>query len=142
VGSRMRLVWQWVRTRIYDGVVAAGYDDLNRSHIGVFRFPGIDGLRPSEVAQEMQITKQSVNELLGHLERLGYLVRELDPNDSRARIIRLTNAGRKLERAVLREARAAETEIAELVGPRRFAQLRTALDELVRLTNPERTDVA
>ncbi|MCU1427123.1 MAG: MarR family transcriptional regulator [Actinomycetia bacterium] len=142
MGSRMRLVWQWVRTRIYDGVVAAGYDDLNRSHIGVFRFPGIDGLRPSEVAQEMQITKQSVNELLGHLERLGYLVRELDPNDSRARIIRLTNAGRKLERAVLREARAAEAEIAELVGPRRFAQLRTALDELVRLTNPERTDVA
>jgi hypothetical protein len=69
LGSLSRLVWQWVRQEISAAVLAAGYDDLNPAHVAVFRNPTIDGRRPSELAEEMQITRQSVNELLGHLER-------------------------------------------------------------------------
>jgi DNA-binding MarR family transcriptional regulator len=62
----------------------------NRAHLCVFRHPGLGGRRPTEIADEMQITKQSVNELIGHLERQGYLRRVIDPDNSRARIIQLT----------------------------------------------------
>ena len=44
----------------------------------------------------MQITKQSVNELIGYLERQGYLRRVVDPDDSRARIIHLPPRGQAL----------------------------------------------
>jgi DNA-binding MarR family transcriptional regulator len=78
----------------------------------------------------MQITKQSVNDLLGHLEEHGYLVREPDPADRRGRIVRLTAKGRQLEDTINDQARAAEQTIARLLGPRRFGQLHSALEQL------------
>jgi DNA-binding MarR family transcriptional regulator len=79
---------------MYAGVVAAGYDDLNAAHVGLWRYPGLDGLRPSQLADHMGITKQSVNDLLGHLEGHGYLERVPDSADGRARMIRLSGSQR------------------------------------------------
>ena len=133
IGAMMRVVWQWVRDQMYTGVAAAGYTDLNAAHIGLWRYPGLDGLRPSELADHVGITKQSVNELLGHLERHGYLARVPDSADGRARVIRLTSKGRRLEETIYAEARAAQLRIAEILGPRRFAQLHNSLEQLTEL---------
>jgi DNA-binding MarR family transcriptional regulator len=130
VGSMMRTVVQWVREQVYAGVVAAGFDDLGRSHVAVFRYPTPDGLRPSDLADQLQITKQSVNDLLGDMEERGYLVRVAHPTDGRARVVRLTAKGHHLEEAVYDAAQSAELAIAELLGPRRFAQLRHSLEEV------------
>jgi DNA-binding MarR family transcriptional regulator len=140
VGALLRPCWQWVWNRIYAGVAAAGYDDLNPAHVALFRYPTLDRLRPTEIAEQMQITKQSVNELLGHLERHGYLRRESDPKDGRARVVRLTSKGHQLEAAINAQAKAAELEIGELFGPRRFAELRAALEEFAAYTAEERPE--
>ena len=132
LGAMMRVGWQFVWDQIFTSVHAAGYDDLNPAHIGAFRYPTLDRLRPTELADQLQITKQSVNDLLAHLEQRGYVTREPDPSDGRARVIRLTPKGRRLERTVNSAAHAAELEIAELLGPREFSQLRHALEVLVR----------
>jgi DNA-binding MarR family transcriptional regulator len=130
VGAMLRVVWQWVRDQMYAGVLAAGYDDLSAAHVGLWRYPGLDGLRPSQLADLAGITKQSVNDLLGHLEQRGYLGRVPDPADGRARVIRLTSKGRRLEQTIYAEAGAAEMQIAEILGPRRFAQLHNSLELL------------
>lgn len=132
VGAMLRVVWQWVRDQLYAGVVAAGYDDLNPAHVAIFRYPSLDGLRPTQLADQIQITKQSVNDLLGHLEARGYLVRERDANDKRARVVRLTTKGRRLEKTINAQAHAAELRIAEMLGPNRFAHLHRALQVLAR----------
>src|SRR6516162_3227640 len=93
VGAMMREVWQWVRDQMYAGVVAAGYDDLSAAHVGLWRYPGLDGRRPSQLADQVGITKQSVNDLLGHLEAHGYLGRIPDAADGRARVIQLSLKG-------------------------------------------------
>jgi DNA-binding MarR family transcriptional regulator len=131
----MRVGSQWVREQVYAGVVAAGYDDLNPAHVFVFQFPTPEGLRPSELADTLQITKQSVNDLLAHLEQRAYITREPDPTDGRARVVRLTAKGRKLHATVYREAGAAELRVADLLGARHFAQLRNGLEELTRRLN-------
>ena len=130
VGGMTRSVWWWIREQIYAGVIAAGYEDLTPAHVSVFRYPTPDGLRPSELAEQLQITKQSVNDLLRQMEGLGYLRRDLDPVDGRARVVRLTDKGQRLEDVVYREARAAELRVADALGSRRFAQLHTALEQL------------
>lgn len=140
VGASMRLVWQWVWAENYQGVVAAGYDDLNPAHVGLFRHPTLDGQRLTDIAQQMQITKQSVHELVGHLEARGYLVRAPDPTDRRARVVRLTARGRRLERTIRAQARRAEQRIAGILGPRRFAALQRSLEELIAELVP--TDAA
>jgi DNA-binding MarR family transcriptional regulator len=131
VGSMMRIAHQWVLEQVYIGVVAAGFEDLGRFHVRMFRYPTPDGLRPTALAEQLQITKQSVNDLLGHMEARGYLVRLPDPADGRARVIRLTTKGHHLEKTVYDAAGSAERAIAELLGPRRFAQLRHSLEEVV-----------
>ena len=142
VAAMMRTVVEGMREQIFAGVLAEGYDDVNPAHVSLFRWPGMDHMRPTELAEQMRITKQSVNDLLGHLEQRGYLVREPDPADGRARVVRLTPAGRRLDRTVNREAKAAEARIAEMLGPKRFAELRHALEILHAELSNERSDAS
>jgi DNA-binding MarR family transcriptional regulator len=132
VGASMRLIWQWVWAQNFEGVRRAGdYDDLNPAHVALFRHPTLEGRRLTDIAQQMQITKQSVHELVGHLEARGYLVREPDPTDRLARIVALTPRGRRLEVTIREQARRAEEQIAAILGPRRFGQLQQALETLI-----------
>ena len=130
VGAMLGAVWQWVRDQLYAGVVAAGYDDLNAAHVGLWRYPGLEGLRPSQLADRRGITKQSVNDLLGDLEQHGYLLRVPDSADGRARVIRLTSKGWRLQQTIYAEAGEAQLRIADILGPRRFAQLHSSLELL------------
>ena len=132
LGALLRLGWQFVREEIFSGVLSAGYDDLNPAHVGLFRYPTLDRQRPSEVAEQLRITRQSVNDLLGHLELCGYLTREPDPADGRARMIRLTVKGRRLEKTINAQAKAAELKIAQWLGPGSFSELRIALETVAR----------
>jgi len=130
VGALLGVVWQWVRDQLYVGVVAAGYDDLNAAHVGLWRYPGLEGLRPSQLADRRGITKQSVNDLLGYLEQHGYLLRVPDSADGRARVIRLTSKGWRLQKTIYAEAASAQRRIEEILGPRRYAQLHSSLELL------------
>ena len=127
----LRFILRRAREQLYAGVAEAGYENLNPAHMLVFRSPGPQGLRPSEIANEMRITKQSVNDLLRHLERHGYLVLDPDPTDGRARVVRLTDKGRVLESVVNDEAQRTEERIGKRLGPRRYAQLCSALEDIV-----------
>jgi DNA-binding MarR family transcriptional regulator len=138
LGGMLRIAWQWIRERVFSGVVAAGYEDLNPAHVGLFRYPTLDRQRPSELAEQLQITRQSVNDLLGYVEQRGYITREADATDGRARVVRLTATGRELERTIKQQALAAELEVAEQLGPRRFEELRAALEDIRRHVTDDR----
>jgi DNA-binding MarR family transcriptional regulator len=134
IGALLRLAWQRIRERIYSGVLSEGYRDLSAAHIGLFRYEGLDGQRPTELAQRMQITKQSVHDLLRHLERCGYAERRADHDDKRSRLIWLTARGRKLEVIARKYARLAERELANELGKKRFQEFRTTLLKINRLS--------
>jgi DNA-binding MarR family transcriptional regulator len=133
IGALLRLAWQRIRERIYSGVRNDGYGDLNPAHVALFRYEGLDGQRPTQLAESVQITKQSVNDLIRHLERCGYAECRPDPNDKRARLVRLTAMGRRLEAAIQKHARAAEKELERELGPVRFRELFTTLKKMNRL---------
>jgi DNA-binding MarR family transcriptional regulator len=127
IGHSMRVVWQWVWELNMEAAARAGYDDVTPAHVSLFRYPGLDGHRLTDIAQRMQITKQSVHELIGHLEQLGYLVREPDPTNRRARLVRLTAKGHGLQETIRRQAQDADHRIAEMLGARRFGEFKKAL---------------
>ena len=111
-----------------------GSIDLNPAHIALFRFETINGRRPTQVAERMQITKQSVNDLIRDLERNGYAHYEPDPEDHRARLIRLTARGRRLEAAARKHAIAAECEVKRELGEERFRELHAILLKITKLS--------
>ena len=79
-----------------DKLAAVGLGDLRPGHGCVFgNIDPESGTRLTELAERANMTKQSVGEFASDLEQLGYLERVPDPNDGRAKIIRLTEQGRR-----------------------------------------------
>ena len=107
-----------------------GFGDLEPAHLNVLQYPGPQGQRPSELAARLQISKQALNYLLGQLERLGYLERHADPDDSRSKRIVLTERGVSAIPVIRDAVGEVETAWAERLGPERFAELRGLLLEL------------
>jgi DNA-binding MarR family transcriptional regulator len=137
IGGLLRLVWQMHRERLYARVTAAGFRDVTQAQFELIRWPGIDGLRPSEVAESVGLSKQTINDLLGELERDGYLGRHPHPDDGRARVIRLTTRGWKLQRTAHAISQALEAAWAASVGHKRFQALRSTLEAMVARGLPE-----
>ena len=130
-----RSAWKGVREHIDEAVKAAGYVDVTRTHVSLFRHPTLDGMRPTDLADEMQLSKQAVNDLLRDLERQGYIRRDVDPADRRSRLIRLTAKGMKLEDTVRLAARDAERHLERELGRDRFRSFREVLVEAARIFN-------
>jgi DNA-binding MarR family transcriptional regulator len=118
------------------GLHDRGFTDLVAAHVDVWRYPGPENQRPSQLATQTSMTKQALNYLLGQLEQLGYLTRETDSNDHRSKRIRLTSKGHAATKAIYEIVQDVETEWAHQLGPRKFAQLRDLLTQLYTITAP------
>jgi DNA-binding MarR family transcriptional regulator len=133
IGALLRMSLETVRERMLEQLHARGFDDLTPPHLIVLQYPGPQGLRPSDLAARLRMSKQALNYLLGELERLGYIERLPDPDDLRSRRIAVTKRGDAVA-AVIRAAVAeVEAEWAQKLGSKRFEELRSLLAELNEL---------
>lgn len=118
------------------GLHERGFTDLVAAHVDVWRYPGPDNQRPSELATHTRMTKQALNYLLGQLEGLGYLTRETDSDDQRSKRIRLTSRGRAATNAIYEIVQEVEIDWERQLGARKFGQLRRLLTQLYTITTP------
>lgn len=134
----MFIAYRYAENRIMQAMVEAGFDDLTLAQARVFARLGPDGARLGELAEQAQITKQSAQFLVDHLERAGYVERVPDQRDARARLIRIAAKG---ERAQQR-ARAVELELvaewSEHLGADRMRTLQELLTDLREIVDPYR----
>lgn len=88
------------------------------------------GIRPTDLARRVDVSKQAVGQSLRELEALAFVELVGDPADGRARLVRLTAAGV----AAYDHGRAIlffyESALAARVGPRRIDALRAALGRI------------
>lgn len=127
IGALLRVPAQAIHRRLIAQLNAAGFDELRLPHMAVLQFPGPDGVRPSVLAERAGMSKQAMNQLLGSLESLGYLVRSDAPGEGRARIVRFTKRGRAVYAAMIDILRDIEREWSEELGAKRFAELKELL---------------
>ena len=130
IGALLRRPWEAVQQRMLDRLHEHGFNDIQPWHMALFRYPGPQGARPSQLAVRLQMSKQALNYLLGDLERLGYLERQPDPDDKRSKRIALTQRGLATISVVRAAVAEMETAWSHQLGPKRFHELRAALIEL------------
>ncbi len=106
------------------------YNDIRVTHGCVFGNIEPEGSRLTDLAVRANMTKQSVGEVTTELERRGYLERVADPDDGRAKIIRLTERGVKAQALGMQILGEIEQEWAERFGAERVAALRDALEAI------------
>jgi DNA-binding MarR family transcriptional regulator len=107
-----------------------GHPDVRPPHGNVFQFLDDEGTRVSALAQRAQITKQSMAELVAHLERHGYVERVPDPADRRAKLVRATPRGQEVYAVARQVVAEIERDWTRRLGRDKVRQLRALLEEL------------
>lgn len=116
--------------KIVDGVVGAGYPQ-KPSHSAVFAQIRPEGNRLTDLARGANITPQAMGELVDELEELGYVERQPDPTDRRAKLIALTERGHACIAAGIETIDGIEERLDATLGARGHAQLRSLLTRLL-----------
>lgn len=94
-----------------------------------------DGESPAQLARAFQVTKGAMTYTLQRLEERGYVTVEPDPDDARAKIVRITKAGRRARDAGVASVSPGMRALIGHIGAKEFAaalpfltKLREALD--------------
>lgn len=128
LGALLRLPYEALQREVYGALAARGFPEIRPAHSAVFRHIRADGARLGALAERAGMTKQSMAYLVDGLEEAGHLRSLPDPNDGRARIVRLTARGESVLGALLELSAEAEARVAEQIGRRRAARMRRALE--------------
>jgi DNA-binding MarR family transcriptional regulator len=107
-----------------------GHGDVRAAHGAVFQHLDETGTTVSVLAERAQITKQAMAELVLHLETRGYVTREPDPHDRRAKLVMPTARGREVVAIAQALVPQLEDRITAVLGTDRVAALRADLDTI------------
>jgi DNA-binding MarR family transcriptional regulator len=108
-----------------------GHDAVRPAHSAVFQFLDDEGTTVTVLAERAQMTKQSMAELVRHLEENEYVERITDPSDGRAKLVIATDWGRQVF-AIVRDFTAeTEEQLAALLGKTRLERLREDLAKII-----------
>jgi len=108
-----------------------GYADARAGHaVLALAIDRRSGTRLTDLAERARMTKQGMMLLVDDLEARGYVRRVPDPDDGRAKVVRLTARGRRYAAETRRAVQALEGRVRRGLGLRRYEQLRSSLEWL------------
>ncbi|WP_406222520.1 MarR family winged helix-turn-helix transcriptional regulator [Streptomyces canus] len=82
------------RARQHERLMAAAGLDLDRAAVAILRnIAASDPVRPGVLAVRLSVEASHVTRQLRQLERIGRVVRVADPDDRRAQLVQLADAG-------------------------------------------------
>ena len=108
--SLVRRTGQLMVEEITTRMEAAGFPDSPPTFHPIFENLDPGGTRLTTLASRTGLTHQSVGEVVDQLVRRGFVERVPDPEDGRARLVVLTDAGKDLVRAAVRVIASIEQE--------------------------------
>jgi hypothetical protein len=88
--GRMRAIERAAHRAMLQAIQEAGYPYIGTPHIALMAHMTPEGLRITEFADLMQVTKSAASQLVTWLERHGLVERVPDPADRRATLVRAT----------------------------------------------------
>ncbi|WP_170287355.1 MarR family winged helix-turn-helix transcriptional regulator [Halioglobus maricola] len=123
--------------RIWRQLNERGYPEIRPAHVQVFANLGLGSVRVSDLAARAQVTQQAMGKMLKELERLGFIARDIDSGDKRAKEIRLTDKGIQLAEDSLKVVDQIQQEYREKVGTEELEHLEDQLRRVVQMLELE-----
>lgn len=119
----------WFDESLQNHLRASGKPFLSRSQ-SMTMVNISDGItRPSDLARNLGISRQAVQQFLAEMEKQGLVHLAPDPDDARARIVRFSSRGRDIGEVAQKSIAAIERELKGRLGAELFSQLKQALLE-------------
>ena len=126
-----RLVNETAMGRVAMG--GGGSGSLRQAHTQLFPHITSDGVRLTEIADRVGVSKQAIGPLVDDLEREGVIERIEDPLDRRAKLIRWTRKGERALLHGLAVLAGIEQEVGRQIGKQRLAELANTCERLIEL---------
>lgn len=136
VGLLMQIAFRAMEQRVLTALAESGFGDISVAQARIVAQIDAAGTRLTELAERAQITKQTTSFLIDQVERAGYVERVPDPSDRRARLVRLTDRGRRVTDFANSVADRVQREWSAHLGPEAMRSLRQALNRLREITDP------
>lgn len=132
-----RLLYEFYKDqdrRILQGLIEHGHPEIRPAHTALFSNLGMGAVRVTELAQRANVTQQAMGKMLKELERLGYIARDIDAVDKRAKEIRVTELGKQLAKDIVSVGSAVREYYNDKIGAQELtdleSRLRSAVDKL------------
>ena len=109
-----------------------GYEDLRPSFGPFLSLVALEPRPLSAIAGQLAISKQACSQLANLTEQAGYVTREVDRRDRRARVVTLSPRGRQLVADAAEIIQETEAEYAALVGAAAYRRFTRSLARLFR----------
>jgi DNA-binding MarR family transcriptional regulator len=106
------------------------FPELRPIHAPVFQYLPPQGARLSELAEQLNMTRQAAKYLVDYLDENGYLERVPDPTDNRAQIIQRTERGWAFHKKISPLSAQIQAEWTATLGEERMRQLVDLLRQL------------
>ena len=90
------------------------------------------GCGMSEISERFEVTPAAASQLVDKLVQSGFIKRDEDPNDRRAKLLNLTDKGRELIRQGIEERYRWVDQLAEKLSTEERAQVSDALNIMTR----------
>jgi DNA-binding MarR family transcriptional regulator len=136
VGLLMQIAFRAMEQRVLAALTESGFGDITVAQARIVAQIDSAGTRLTELAERAQITKQTASFLVDQVERAGYAQRVPDPGDRRARLVRLTDRGRRAADYANSVADRVQQEWADHLGTTGMRGLRRTLTRLREITDP------
>jgi DNA-binding MarR family transcriptional regulator len=109
----------------------AGGPRVRAAHTALFPHLDFEGIRLTDLAAKVGVTKQAVGQLVDDLAALGLVERVSDPDDSRAKRIRFSRRGHAALMHGLGVLVAIQEGLGAAVGARRMRELHKTLTQVI-----------
>jgi DNA-binding MarR family transcriptional regulator len=119
-----------MQTLVADELARRGFADLRPALLAVGQHIGAGGARITELAERAVLTKATVVHAVDELERLGYVTRQPDPADGRAKLVMPTARAHEAERTAREAVADIRRAWSQLIGEQEMAALEAGLRRL------------
>lgn len=129
-GTLLLQVYQGHERHLIKALKDRGHPDFRPKYGAVLANIDADGTRLSTLADRAAISRPSMVDLIDELESKGYVRREPDPDDRRAKLIVPTKMGMDAISTAAEVINNLEQCFRELLGEQQYQVMRRALSEL------------
>jgi len=125
--------------QLFDSKVVAFYRNTYKGTFGQVQIQVLSDLsehQPSklqDVAERVSISKQHASKILLRFEELGYVIRQEDRTDRRAKLFQLSPSGEKLIREHIDESNRHFEEMLETLDPAEQQEMSEAMKVMIAL---------
>ena len=92
-----------------------------------------DGVSIDFLANKTNIGKSSITKSVKILEKKEFLTKEIDPDDNRKKIIKITSKGKEIQKFAINTNEEIENKLNHQIGEKEMADLKRKLEELIIL---------